>query len=52
MIAWRTASDLGQLRMRALARLMPNAWTVSIDWRVDDRMIANLLCGEEIFLGA
>src|SRR5260370_40508173 len=30
---------------------MANAWTVSIDWRIYIRIIATLLCGNEILLG-
>src|SRR5258708_743863 len=30
---------------------MANAWTVSIDWRIYLRIIATLLCGNEILLG-
>jgi hypothetical protein len=34
-----------------MVRIMTNAWTVSIDGRIDSRMKATLLGGKEILVG-
>jgi len=52
LIVCQTASDSGRLEMRSLVRLMPNLWTVSIDWTIDPRRTATLLRGKWILVGA
>ena len=51
LIVYQPASDSGRLEMRSVVRPMANAWTVSIDWSIDPRIIATKQRGNEIVVG-